>query len=211
MDFSQGNWRNRMTSEESQKNEPSKKKIDKVIVVEGRDDTANLKRFYEVETYETGGSSIDEYDLERLKRLHEKRGIIIFTDPDFQGERIRKIIMAEIPTAEHAFIQRNEARPKHKGSLGVEHASWTALEEALSHVETSVDLTELSNPILQSDLIKFGLILKPDSRKRREFLCEQLRIGYTNGKQLLKRLNMFAISQKEIEIVMRNYPMLKKK
>lgn len=189
-----------------------KKKIDKVIVVEGRDDTANLRRFYEVETYETGGSSIDAQDLERLKRLHEKRGIIVFTDPDFQGERIRKIIMAAIPTAQHAFIQRDEARPKSaKGSLGVEHADLTALEAALSHVETSGNLTELSKPILQSDLIKFGLILKSDSRKRREFLCKQLRIGYANGKQLLKRLNLFAISQNDISKIMEKYPELEKK
>ena len=35
-----------------------KKKISQVIVVEGRDDTANLKRYFDVETYETRGSAI---------------------------------------------------------------------------------------------------------------------------------------------------------
>ncbi len=62
-----------------------KQKINEVIVVEGRDDTANLKRYFDCETYETGGSSIDDRDLERLKRLEDKRGIIVFTDPDFPG------------------------------------------------------------------------------------------------------------------------------
>lgn len=33
-----------------------KEKIEKVIVVEGRDDTRNLKRFYDLDTYETGGA-----------------------------------------------------------------------------------------------------------------------------------------------------------
>ncbi len=45
-------------------------------MVEGRDDTANLKRYFDCETYETGGSSIDDRDLERLKRLEDKRGIM---------------------------------------------------------------------------------------------------------------------------------------
>ena len=43
-----------------------KRKIPEVIVVEGKDDTANLKRYYEVDTYETRGSAINQDDLERI-------------------------------------------------------------------------------------------------------------------------------------------------
>ncbi|MFZ2577203.1 MAG: ribonuclease M5 [Lactococcus hircilactis] len=185
-----------------------KKKITKVIVVEGRDDTAQLKRFFDVDTYETNGSSINAQDLERLKKIHTKRGIIVFTDPDFQGERIRKMIMQAIPTAEHAFIQRDEGIPKSKSkghSLGVEHADFSALTAALNHVETSSVLTEQAFALTQSDLIRLGLIMRQDSRKRREVLCFELRIGYANGKQLLKRLNMFGISLEAIENVMKKY------
>ena len=76
-----------------------KRKIPEVIVVEGKDDTANLRRFYEVDTYETRGSAIDQDDLERIATLQELRGVIVFTDPDYNGERIRKIIMQEVPQA----------------------------------------------------------------------------------------------------------------
>ena len=65
-----------------------KEKISQVIVVEGRDDTANLKRYFEVETYETRGSAINDKDIERIQRLHQRHGVIVFTDPDFNGERI---------------------------------------------------------------------------------------------------------------------------
>ena len=183
-----------------------KPKINEVIVVEGRDDTANLKHYFDCDTYETGGSSIDDRDLERLKVLEEKRGIIVFTDPDFQGERIRKIIMQAIPQAGHAFLNRDEAKPKGKGSLGVEHANFAALNQALSKVfgEKS-SLTDSSADLTQTDLMRFGLIMAADSRKRREFLCEELRIGYANGKQIKKRLNMFKITIEQIEKVMKNY------
>lgn len=82
------------------------KKIDiqEVIVVEGKDDTANLRRFYNVDTYETRGSAIDEEDLERIERLHNLRGVIVFTDPDYNGERIRKIIMNAIPTDRKSVV-----------------------------------------------------------------------------------------------------------
>ena len=49
----------------------SKIKIQEVIVVEGKDDTANLRRFYEVDTYETRGSAINEDDLERIQIIME--------------------------------------------------------------------------------------------------------------------------------------------
>ena len=91
-----------------------KRKIPEVIVVEGKDDTANLRRFYEVDTYETRGSAIDQDDLERIATLQELRGVIVFTDPDYNGERIRKIIMQEVPQAKHAFLNRGEAVPKSK-------------------------------------------------------------------------------------------------
>lgn len=184
----------------------NKKKIKEIIVVEGKSDTINLKRFYDVETYQTGGSSIDEQDIERLKKLQESRGLIVFTDPDFQGERIRKIIMAEIPKAQHAFIQRSEGVPKSKSkgrSLGVEHADFAALEEALSKVSTSSQIENVG--ISQKNLIDLGLILRDDSKQRREFLGQELRIGYSNGKQLLKRLNMFSVSLDKVQAVMEKY------
>lgn len=42
--------------------------------------------------------------------------------------------MKAIPQAGHAFLNRDEAKPKGKGSLGVEHANFAALNQALSEV-----------------------------------------------------------------------------
>ena len=86
-----------------------KEKISQVIVVEGRDDTANLKRYFDVETYETRGSAI-----ERIQRLHQRHGVIVFTDPDFNGERIRRMIMTAIPTVQHASSNEMKLFPSPK-------------------------------------------------------------------------------------------------
>lgn len=182
-------------------------KIQEVIVVEGKDDTANLKRFYEVDTYETRGSAISDDDLERIEKLHDLRGVIVFTDPDYNGERIRKIIMQAIPTVKHAFLQRDEATPKSKTkgrSLGIEHASFEDLEKALAGLRGYYD-DENHFDISKSDLMRLGLLMGADSRRRREYLGEQLRIGYCNGKQLLKRLELFGVTLAEVEEVMEKY------
>ena len=182
-------------------------KIPEVIVVEGKDDTANLKRYYEVDTYETRGSAINQDDLERIATLQELRGVIVFTDPDYNGERIRKIIMQEIPQAKHAFLNRGEAVPKSKTkgrSLGVEHASYEDLEKALSGLVGSYE-DEHFFDITKSDLMRLGLLMGSDSRKRREYLGEELRIGYCNGKQLLKRLELFGVCLSQVEEALASY------
>ena len=67
-------------------------KIKEIIVVEGRDDTRRILESVEADTIETNGSAIDEETLKLIKKAHETRGVIVFTDPDFPGEKIRKII-----------------------------------------------------------------------------------------------------------------------
>lgn len=185
----------------------NKETINHVIVVEGKDDTANLKRFYDVKTYETRGSAINQTDLERIARLHELYGVVVFTDPDYNGERIRKIIMQAIPDVGHAFLQRDEAVPKSKSkgrSLGIEHASFDDLEKALASVRGKEKPISESD-ITPQDLMRLGLTMGQDSRKRREYLGETMRIGYCNGKQLLKRLRLFAIRLAEVEAAMATY------
>ena len=51
--------------------------------------------------------------------------------------------------------------------------------------------------ITQQDLIDAGLVGGEGAKERREKLGKLLKIGYTNGKQLHKRLIMFDISREE--------------
>ena len=112
----------------------TKKHFNAVVVVEGKDDTIRLKQFFPgIETIETNGSDVPETVLTQLRELATKREIIVLTDPDLNGERIRRLVTAAVPTAKQAFISRKEGEPQKKGSsLGVEHASKEALAKALS-------------------------------------------------------------------------------
>ena len=117
----------------------------------------------------TRGSAINEQDLERIQRLHQRHGVIVFTDPDFNGERIRRMIMTAIPTVQHAFLKRDEAVPKSKTkgrSLGIEHASYEDLKTALAQVTEQFE-NENEFDISRSDLIRLGFLAGADSRKRR--------------------------------------------
>ncbi|MGP4042528.1 ribonuclease M5 [Gracilibacillus sp. D59] len=174
-------------------------KVKEIIVVEGKDDTAKLKQVLNVDTIETNGSAINKDILEQIAHAKNKRGVIVFTDPDYPGQRIRQIIDQHVPGCKHAFLTKEEAvseRKQHK-SLGIEHASPDVLREALCQV---YELTENGETeIAKSDLIRFGLIGGSGSKERRKKLGQRLRIGHINGKQLLKRLQMFQIAKDEFE------------
>lgn len=176
-----------------------KEKITEVIVVEGKDDTRRLQEVVVADTIETRGSAIDEATIEQIKHAQETRGVIVFTDPDHSGEQIRKVIMLAVPEAKHAFLPRKLAQPKKSGgSLGVEHASDQAIVEALNKVVRVAHNQVIYQEIPRQLLISYGLIGHQQSKKLREKLGDELRIGYTNSKQLVKRLKMFQITEKEL-------------
>ncbi len=67
------------------------KRIKEVIVVEGKDDTKQINKAVNADTIETRGSAVPTETLELIEQLAATRGIIIFTDPDFSGERFAKL------------------------------------------------------------------------------------------------------------------------
>ncbi|TJX12962.1 ribonuclease M5 [Tissierella creatinini] len=167
--------------------------IKEVIVVEGKDDISAVKAALECEVVSTNGFGYNKELVETLRTLNERRGIIIFTDPDYEGERIRRDLSNKIKNVKHAFLPQGKALKK--GDIGVENASKEDIILAISKahpqkVERSIQFTK-------EDLIDFGLAGGEDSRKRREFLGEILGIGYSNGKQLLNRLNNFGVTREE--------------
>ena len=167
--------------------------IKEIIVVEGKDDTTAIKRAVEADTIETNGSAIGKDVLQRIKLANERRGIIIFTDPDHAGERIRKIVASHAPGCKHAFLPQELAY--YKGDIGIENASPEAIREALANLKTETE--HITGEIMWEDLIAAGLIAHSDAANRRLELGKLLGIGYANGKQFYKRCSSFQITKRE--------------
>jgi ribonuclease M5 len=170
-------------------------KIKEIIVVEGKDDTTAIKRAVDADTIETNGSAVNQTTIEKVKRAYDTRGVIIFTDPDFPGEKIRKTIATAVPGCKHAFLTKEAAIAKSGKGLGVEHASPEDIRDALKDAQIMSE--RITEEISQEDLLTAGLIGGEGAQERRVRLGKLLKIGYTNGKQLHKRLMMFQISKQE--------------
>ena len=105
--------------------------------------------------------------------------------------------MKRYTDCKHAFVSKKDALPKSGRGIGVEHASPDVIRESLKEAHLlDADHAEIFS---KEDLIDAGLIGSPQSKDRRIALGEKLRIGYTNGKQLQKRLRMFNIQKEEFK------------
>ena len=103
-----------------------------VIVVEGKTDIAKLEKITNAILISTNGSSVPRETLDYIKELSKERKIIILTDPDYPGLRIRNIINQEIPNAYNAFVSRDKASNGKK--LGVAE---TPIEEIVRALENA--------------------------------------------------------------------------
>jgi len=167
--------------------------LKEVLVVEGKMDTVAVKKAVDAETIETGGFTLAPYTLAAIEVAYKKRGIIILTDPDGAGERIRAFLTEKFPRAGQAFVPKVDALAHN--DVGIEQASPEAIRLALSKVRCQElkPRTEFSS----RDLFLFALNGSPQATARRAKLGAILGIGYGNAKQFLGRLNNYGVTREE--------------
>lgn len=170
-------------------------KIKEVIIVEGKNDTNTLQRYLDCDTIETNGTHIGKEILMQIQLAQEKRGVIIFTDPDFPGEKIRTIINQNVHGCKHAFIEKAKAKTTKK--VGVEHATKENIIEALHHVMTYAD--DFTETLNHDEFLSLGLQGQPYSATKREMIAVKLHLGKPNAKTLWKRLNMLQLTKEDIQ------------
>ena len=167
--------------------------IKEVIVVEGRDDITAVKQAVDAEVIAVGGFGINARVIERIKEAQKRKGVIVLTDPDFAGEKIRNIIAKRVKGIKHAYIAQEDGI---KGDdIGVENASPEVIIEALNRAKVSEEIIE--ETFTSEDMFYFKLTGDISSKKRRIMLGKELGIGYGNANQMLIRLNKYSISKEE--------------
>jgi ribonuclease M5 len=167
--------------------------IQEVIIVEGNHDSALLKSLLDCDTIITHGSTLSKTTQKLIQKAAQERNIIIFTDPDTTGEKIRRQIVKLVPDAKHAFLPQHLALGK--GKIGVEHAKGEDILEALENVRTYSDKQSL---ITMSDLMELKLAGSPDSEILRNQVAHTYQIGDCNAKTFLKRVGMLNVTKEQL-------------
>ncbi len=174
-----------------------KPRIREAIVVEGRYDKNTVSQAVEAVILETGGFGVfsDGEKLALLRRLAEKRGVIILTDSDGAGFVIRSYLKGALPMnkVKQAYIpdvpgkERRKRTASREGKLGVEGMSPEVILQSLRRAGATFEgenpefpEPELSGPerppITKADLYEWGLTGTQDASERRKTLLRRLNL-----------------------------------
>lgn len=167
--------------------------IKEVIVVEGRDDITAVKRAVEAEVIAVGGFGINKKVINRIKEAQKRQGVIVLTDPDFAGEKIRKIIAKRVLGIKHAYISQKDGTKN--GDIGVENAEPDTIIKALDSAKC--ETKEKREEFHTKDMVVHNLTGNESAKERRDKLGSLLGIGYCNSSQFVTRMNNYGISREE--------------
>ena len=175
-----------------------KLKIKEAIVVEGKYDQIKLSRLFDTLIIPTNGFDIykNKSKLNMLKQVAQKSGIIILTDSDSAGFRIRNHIRNCIGdvSVKNAYIPEIEGKEKRKdtpskeGFLGVEGISDEIIVNAVMSQTQQIDQT--GEKITKTDFFELGLTGGAESGQKRAKLCKKMGLPVKiSANQLISALN----------------------
>lgn len=186
-------------------------KIREAIVVEGRYDKNTLSQVVDAPILETAGFGIfkDRQQMALLRRVAEKRGLIVFTDSDGAGFVIRNHIKSAIPGKylKHAYIpdipgkERRKSAPGREGKLGVEGMTPEVILAALRNAGATIEGEETtsSGGITKQDLMALGLSGGSNAGEKRKALLKRLNLPeHMRANAMLQALNLL-YTREELE------------
>ena len=189
-------------------------KIKVAIVVEGRYDKNTLSQIVDATILETSGFGIfkDKEQMSLLRRVAQKRGLVVFTDSDGAGFVIRNHIKSAIPAKflKHAYIpdvygkERRKTAPGKEGKLGVEGMKPEIIIDALRKAGATIEgeSAEPRNQITKQDLMELGLSGGADASAKRLLLLKRLELPeHMSANAMLQALNLLYSLDELMELV----------
>lgn len=183
-------------------------KIDRPIIVEGKYDKIKLSSFIDGTIIDIGGFSFfsNKEKKEFIKKLAEKKGIIVLTDSDSAGFKIRNFIrsIAGDENITNVYIPDVYGKEKRKdkwsaeGKLGVEGIDEKTLSECLKKAGLVSDNSdcpekfENGRKLTPSDLFSDSVTGSPNSADLRKRLLKNLGLPeHLSANQMIKFINSY--------------------
>lgn len=187
-------------------------KIKEAIIVEGNYDKIKLSGFIDGLILTTHGFAVytNPEFAAAIKQLAATCGIVILTDSDSAGMRIRNFVKQKAAGGRvlHAYVpdipgkERRKTKLSAEGLLGVEGMSEDVIIRALRDAGCTIDNVKEKSKgsgIKKADLYFMGLSGTPEAAERRRELCARLGIpAKLSANMLLDVLNRL-VTREELE------------
>ena len=180
-----------------------KRKINALIVVEGKTDIDFLSSFLDTDFYSVNGSAINNKDIDFLNNVSLTRKIIVLTDPDYPGQKIRDTINKNVKNnIYNAYVRKEFSIKNHK--VGVAESTISEVNYALDNLVEYNDENIEKSDLKLNDLYELGIIGNENSSILREKSDNYYHLGHSNGKQLLNKLRFLGINKDKLMEILKN-------
>lgn len=189
-------------------------KIKQAVIVEGKYDKIKLSSIIDAVIIQTNGFGIfkDKEKLELIRYYAKTTGIIILTDSDSAGFKIRSHIKGAVRSGRitNVYIpdvigkEKRKLKPSAEGKLGVEGIDKKLILEAFEKAGICADEADERPKITKADLFELGLTGGKNSAELRKRLLERLGLpSLLTANGLLEVLNTM-LSVEELETMIKD-------
>lgn len=189
-------------------------KLNEAVIVEGKYDKIKLSGLIDAVIIETDGFGIfkDKEKQKLIRFLADTKGIIIMTDSDSAGFKIRSFIngITKSENIKNVYIpdvygkEKRKTEASKEGKLGVEGINKDLIIEALSKAGVSaLENSKLtSREITKTDFFEDGIVGKDNSSSLRKKLAVSLDLPEKiSSSSLLKIINSYMTYEEYKEAV----------
>ena len=167
-----------------------KRHIEHLIVVEGKEDVSYLSTYIDGYFLTTNGLDVNEEKINFLKEVIKVRPIIILSDDDEAGERIRNYIKSKIKGVIDVKITKNHRKNYKKE--GIAESGILRVYEGLSPYFVEHQIVKYKYNLATS----ISLSENPEEMKNK--LIEKYRLIKGNIKSLENQLNILKVKPEEL-------------
>ena len=167
-----------------------KNNIKGVIVVEGSSDASFLSSIVNAHIFVTNGLDLSKEKMNFLKEVSKVNDLIILTDLDLAGNRIRDKIRNKIDNAYAVFIQAKSRKNYKKNGIA---------ELEIRHVLEALESYMTDEPLFDEDYDLVSLIsLSNNPKEKKQEIVKRFNLVNGNNKYLESQLKMLKISKEEL-------------
>lgn len=175
-------------------------KIKEAVIVEGKYDKIKLSSIINAVIIPTNGFNIfkNKETVELVKFYAEHTGIIIMTDSDAAGFKIRSYIKSVVKNGRiiNVYIpdvfgkEKRKTKPSAEGKLGVEGISKDLIIEAFEKAGVAASANSAKGNITKADLFEYGLTGGNNSSAYRKVILKALGLpGMLSANGMLEVIN----------------------
>lgn len=172
--------------------------INRIIVVEGKEDVSYLSSFIDAEYVSLNGYDMPQEEIDYLNKASSKKEILVIVDPDEAGRAIEERLKKKLDKATYLHIDISKCNKGKK--FGVAECDKNEIFKVLNPYIENGQKQNITR-VLNQKISKIDI----SDKFLKDYICHKFTLGKCNTKKLITRLNTLGISEEEISAAIKEY------